>query len=213
MKGDKKTVAPFQLKNGQNQQILPKSQPLKAKAKRADTKSVSEAQKPIPSAVLSSRNALGMYKGKIVQSKIGSIWKASTNVGVTNPNPSAPKMENQRAGNMTRRRSKSVAEMPRCGTQKPAQVRSKSVSDKPAQTSRPAAGSRPTGFSSARPPTRIIPATLTTASSRNTNVAPTMACGNPKPKISETDGKVSKPPASNSISQYRFSMETAEERR
>uniref|UniRef100_A0A3Q0R5K4 Si:ch211-266i6.3 n=1 Tax=Amphilophus citrinellus TaxID=61819 RepID=A0A3Q0R5K4_AMPCI len=159
-------------------------------------------------------NALGLYKGKIVQSKIGSIWKASTNVGA-DPNPSAPKMENQRAGNVARRRSKSVAEMPRCGIQKPAPVRSKSVSDRRPQMSRPAASSRPAGFSSARPPTRIVPATLTIASSRNTTVAPTKASGtqNPKPKISETDKKVSKPPASNAISQYRFTMESAEERR
>ncbi|XP_030602144.1 cytoskeleton-associated protein 2 [Archocentrus centrarchus] len=214
IKGDKTTIAPFQLKNGQNQQILPKSQPLKAKAKQADSRSVCEAQKPVPAAVLSSRNALGLYKGKIVQSKIGSIWKASTNVGA-DPNPSAPKMENQRAGNVARRRSKSVAEMPKCGIQKPAPVRSKSVSDRRPQMSRPAASSRPAGFSSARPPTRIVPATLTIASSRNTTVAPTKASGtqNPKPKISETDKKVSKPPASNAISQYRFTMESAEERR
>uniref|UniRef100_A0A3B4H294 Uncharacterized protein n=1 Tax=Pundamilia nyererei TaxID=303518 RepID=A0A3B4H294_9CICH len=159
------------------QQTLPKSQPLRAKAKQTDTRSVPEAQKPAPAAVSLSRNALGMYKGKIVQSKIGSIWKASA--GMMDPNPSAPKTENQRHG-----------------TQKPAPVRSKSVSDGPAQVSKPAACSRhPAGFSSARPPARIVPATLTTAGSRNTTVAPTKAGGthNPKTQISEPDKKVSKP--------------------
>lgn len=214
IKGEKTSVVPFQLKNGPKQQTLPKSQPLRAKAKQADTRSVSEAQKPVPAAVLSSRNALGMYKGKIVQSKIGSIWKASA--GMMDPNPSAPKTENQRPGKMARRRSKSAAEMQRHGTQKPAPVRSKSVSDGPAQVSKPAASSRPAaGFSSARPPARIVSATLTTAGSRNTTVAPTKAGGthNLKTQISEPDKKVSKPPASNTISQYRFTMETAEERK
>lgn len=214
IKGEKTSVVPFQLKNGPKQQTLPKSQPLRAKAKQTDTRSVPEAQKPAPAAVSLSRNALGMYKGKIVQSKIGSIWKASA--GMMDPNPSAPKTENQRPGKMARRRSKSAAEMQRHGTQKPAPVRSKSVSDGPAQVSKPAASSRrPAGFSSARPPARIAPATLTTAGSRNTTVAPTKAGGthNPKTQISEPDKKVSKPLASNTISQYRFTMETAEERK
>lgn len=179
-----------------------------------DRKIVAEAPKP-PAAVASSKSAPGMYKGKIVQSKIGSIWKSSATMGGADPKPSAPKTERQRVGNVTKIRSKSVADRPGHGTQKPAQTRSKSVLDRPAYMSKPAVTSRPpAGFCSARPPARTVPATLTSTSSRNTK-GPTKGCGtqNSKPKIPVTDKKVNKPPVSSTLSQYRFSMETAEERR
>lgn len=174
-----------------------------------DRKIVAEAPKP-PAAVPSSKSAPGMYKGKIVQSKIGSIWKSSATVGRADPKP-----ESQRVGNATKIRSKSVADVPGHGKQKPAQTRSKSVLDRPAHVSRPAATSRPpAGFCSARPPARTVPATLTSTSSRNTK-GPIKGSGtqNSKPKIPVTDKKVNKPPVSSTLSQYRFSMETAEERR
>uniref|UniRef100_A0A3P8SQ92 Si:ch211-266i6.3 n=1 Tax=Amphiprion percula TaxID=161767 RepID=A0A3P8SQ92_AMPPE len=181
------------------------------------------AEAPKPSAVQSSKFAPGMYKGKVVQSKIGSIWKTSASVGAVDPKPSAPKMGSQ---NMAKRRSKSASEMPGRGTQKPAPTRSKSVSERPAQVSksvseRPAQVSkpgtssrRPAGFCSARP-TRTIPATLTSTSSRNTTAVSTEARGtqNSKSKMPVTDKKVSKPPISSTLSQYRITTETAEERK
>ncbi len=179
-------------------------------------KTVVDAPKPPTAAVPSSKSAPGMYKGKIVQSKIGSIWKSSATVGVADPKPSAPKAESQRVGNVTKIRSKSVADLPLQSTQKPTQTRSKSAVARPAPVSKPAVASRrPAGFYSARPPARTLPATLTSTSSRNTNVALTKRndTQNSKPKIPVTDTKVNKPPVSSSISQYKFTMETAEERR
>ncbi|XP_018547017.1 cytoskeleton-associated protein 2 [Lates calcarifer] len=178
-------------------------------------KIVAEATKP-PATVQSSRSAPGMYKGKIVQSKIGSIWKSSVSVDRADPKPSALKTERQRVGNTTKTRSKSVADLPGHGTQKPAPTRSKSAVDRPAQVSKPTVTSRPpAGFTSARPPARTVPATLSSTSCRNTTVAPSKGSGIQvsKPKISATDKKVNKPPVSSTLSQYRFTMETAEERR
>lgn len=172
-------------------------------------KIVAEAPKPPAAAAPSSKSAPGMYKGKIVQSKIGSIWKSATAVGGADPKPSAPKTAREV---VVKSRSKSVADLSR-GAQKPAQTRSKSVSDRPAQVSKPAVTRRPAGVCSARPPARTVPVTLTSTSSRNTKVAPTKRSGTQKPKIQVTDKKVYKPPVSSARSQYSFTMETAEERR
>jgi len=178
-------------------------------------KIIAEAPKQ-PAAVVPSKSAPGLYKGKIVQSKIGSIWKSNNTVGAADPKPPAPKTEQQRVGNVARKNfSKSVTAMPGRGTQKPALARSKSVSDGPDQLSKPTASSRrPAGFCSARPPTRTVSATLT-ASSRNTTVAPIKASGNQnaKPKVLVADKKVNKPTVSSTLSQYRFTVETAEEKR
>ncbi|XP_068577352.1 cytoskeleton-associated protein 2 [Cebidichthys violaceus] len=177
-------------------------------------KIVAEAPKP-PAAGPSSKSALGMYKGKIVQSKIGSIWKSTATVGGADPKPSAPKTGGQRVGNEMKSRSKSVADMPGRGTRKPVQTRSKSVTDRPAQVTKPAVASCPAGFHSARPPVRTVRTTLASSSSRNTKVAPTKGSGahNSKPRIPVTNKQVNKPPVSSALSQYRFTMETAEERR
>ncbi|XP_029303509.1 cytoskeleton-associated protein 2 [Cottoperca gobio] len=178
-------------------------------------KVVSEAPKP-PADVPSSKSAPGMYKGKIIQSRIGSIWKSTATVGRPDPKPSAAKTEGQTVGNVMKSRSKSTADLPESGTQKPVPTRAKSVLDRPAQVSKPAVTSRPTaGFRSARPPSRTIPATLAGTSSRNAKVAPPKGRGtlNSKPKIPVTAKKVNKPPVSSAHSQYRFTMETAEERR
>uniref|UniRef100_A0A3Q1EI63 Si:ch211-266i6.3 n=1 Tax=Acanthochromis polyacanthus TaxID=80966 RepID=A0A3Q1EI63_9TELE len=234
---DGTSAAPLQLKNNEKEETVAKNDLFKAKPKQAGAKSTSaEALKkvkivqrdgkaetvkhkkmvteaPKPSTVQSSKPAPGMYKGKIIQSKIGSIWKTSASVGAVDPKPSAPKMGSQ---NIAKCRSKSASEMPGRGTQKPAPSRSKSVSERPAQVSKPGTNScRPAGFCSARPPTRTIPATLTSASTRNTTAAPTKASGtqNLKPKIPVTDKQVSKPPVSSTLSQYRVTMETAEERK
>ena len=176
-------------------------------------KIVAEAPKPPTAAAPSSKPAPGMYKGRVVQSKIGSIWKSATAVGVAEPRPSAPKTEGQKV--VMKSRSKSVADLSR-GAQKPAQVRSKSVSERPAQVSKPAVTTRrPVGVCSARPPARTVPVTLPSTSSRNTKVAPTKRSGiqTQKPKIQVTDRKVYKPPVSSARSQYSVTMETAEERR
>nr|XP_020486868.1 cytoskeleton-associated protein 2-like isoform X1 [Labrus bergylta] len=176
-------------------------------------KMVAEAPKP-PAAVTSSKPAPGTYKGRIVQSKIGSIWRSSVAVGAVDPKPSAPKTEIQRVGNVTKIRSKSAVDALGNGTQKPVPLRS--VSEKPALVSkRPVTSRPPAGFRSARPPVRTIPATLTSTSTRNTKVAPIKASGglNSKLKVSVTDRKLNKPPVSSTISQYRLNVESAEERR
>lgn len=176
-------------------------------------KIVAEAPKP-PAAVPSSKSAPGMYKGKIVQSKIGSIWKSTTSISELDTKPSAPKTQGQRVGNVTKCRSKSVADLPGYSMQKPVPTSSKSALDRHAQVSKPALFSRPpAGFRSARPPARTAPATLASTSSRNTKVAPTKGTSTQNSKISVTDKKVNKPPVSSALSQYRFNMETAEERR
>ncbi|XP_042355120.1 cytoskeleton-associated protein 2 [Plectropomus leopardus] len=177
-------------------------------------KIVAEAPKP-QAALPSSKSAPGMYKGKIVQSKIGSIWKSTSSLGAADPKPSAPKTEGQRGGNVTKHRSKSVVDLTRHVAQKPVPTRSKSVSDRSAQVSKPAVTSRPpAGFHSARPAARTLPATQASTTSRNTKVAPIKRSEtqNSKPKVTATEKKVNKP-VSSAQSQYRFTVETAEERR
>ncbi|XP_038563790.1 cytoskeleton-associated protein 2-like isoform X2 [Micropterus salmoides] len=178
-----------------------------------DKRIVAEAPKP-PAAVPLSKPPPGMYKGKIVQSKIGSIWKSSATVSGADLKPSAPRTESKLVGNLTKIRSKSVADLPGHGTQRTTQTRSKSVLDR--QMSKPAATSHPpAGFYSARPPARTVPATLTSTSSRNTKVAPTQRRGtqNSKSKIPVNDKKVNKIPVPSTLSHYKFTVETAEERR
>lgn len=175
------------------------------------------AEAPKPPATVSSKSALGMYKGKIVQSKIGSIWKSGATAGEADPKSSAPKTESQRVGNLSKSRPKSVTDLPGRGIQNPksAPTRTKSVSDGSATVSKPAVTRRPAaGFHSALPPARTIPATLKVPSTRNATRMPPRGRGteNSKPKIPNTD-KVNKPPVSSTLSKYRFTMDTAEERR
>ncbi|KAM6907567.1 cytoskeleton-associated protein 2 [Xenentodon cancila] len=180
-------------------------------------KTVREAPKP-PAAVSSSKPAPGMYKGKVVQSKIGSIWKSSDTVASADLKPSGPKKEQKMVGSVAKNSvPKSAAEMSGRGRgiQNSATTRYKSVSDRSVQVPKSTANThRPAGVCSARPPTRTIPAASVTAGPRNTNVAALRPSGNQgaKPKAPVTD-KVKKPAASSSLSQYRLSMETAEERR
>ncbi|XP_030009244.1 cytoskeleton-associated protein 2 [Sphaeramia orbicularis] len=172
-------------------------------------KLAAEAPKP-PTAAPSSKPAPGMYKGRIIQSKIGSIWKSSSSLNSEDAKPSAPKTTNQRVGNLTKSRITPAAG---CSTQKPVPPRSKTVSDgatKPA--SRPVASRPPTGFSSARPPTRTVP---TAIRSRNATAGPTKRCGTliSKPTIPATDRKASKPPVCSTLSQYRRAAETEEQKK
>ncbi|XP_037126447.1 cytoskeleton-associated protein 2 isoform X2 [Syngnathus acus] len=150
-----------------------------------------------PAAATSSKVVPGMYKGKIVESKIGSIWKSSATARKADSKPAAPKTDNQKVADLTRRRSKSVADVPGRQFLKPAPPRSKSQLDGRAQASKAASTARPWTSST-------VPATLKT--SRNTTVAPT------KPKIAVTDQKVKRPPVTSTLSQYRCT-ETTEERR
>lgn len=231
IKAGKTSATPFQLKSNKKEETLARNVPLKAQARQAATKSTSgqavltekavkerktatEAPKP-PAAAPSLKPAPGLYKGKIVQSKIGSIWKTSAAQGGADPKLSAPKIQSHRTGNITKMRSKSVADLPGNGKQKPAQMRSQSALDQPALVPMAAVSSRPpAGLRCARPAARTIPVTLTSTSSRNPK-GPTKGSGtlNSKPKIPVTDKKVNKPPVSSTLSQYRFNMETAEERR
>lgn len=179
------------MKLGEKQETWTKPVPLKTKTKQLDTTSsralnkVNTVQKDRKEAAstdvktIASKppsaappiSAPGMYKGKIVESKIGSIWKANARAA-----------ESQSTGNVAKSRSRSVSELPRCGTQKPA--------------------SRPT-VTSCRP-VSTVPLT----------VAPTKASGSQvsKTNISVTD-KVNMPPVTSKLSQYRLTMETAEQRR
>lgn len=254
IKREKPSAPPFQLKSNKKEETLAITGSLKAKEKRAETRStealkktvqlnkrgagvtdvkprqthsqtffseqavkhrkmVQEASKP-PAAVPSSRPAPGMYKGKIVQSKIGSIWKSSTSISDADPKPSAPKIESKSVGYVAKSRSKSVTDHVRRDVHKPAPTRSKSVSERPVKVSKPSITSRPPAvFRSARPPARAVPATLTNTGTRNVKVAATKGSQISKPKVPVTDRKVNKPPVSSTISQYRLHMETTEERR
>ncbi|XP_037544077.1 cytoskeleton-associated protein 2 [Nematolebias whitei] len=158
-----------------------------------------QASKP-PAAALSSKSAPGMYKGRVVQSKIGSIWKSSSAVGTAEPKPLAPRSESQRVGVMAKNhRSLSVAGH---SVHRPAPMRSKSVSDKPAQVTKAGAGnSCPAG-----PPTRTVSATAASARPKTTTAAPNKS-------RREENTKVNKPAASSTRRQYRFTVETAEEKR
>ncbi|KAG7222817.1 hypothetical protein INR49_016069 [Caranx melampygus] len=174
-------------------------------------KIVAEAPKP-PTAVQPPKSAPGMYKGKIVQSKIGSIWKSSTSVDKLDVKLTATKMASQRIGNAAKGRSKSVSDLAGHGTQRLASTTSKMVVRGPAQVSKPPVTSRPpAGFYSARPPTRTVPATLTSTCYKSTSLA--SRTRDPKPKIPVAEKKVNKPPVSSTLSQYRFTKETAEEKR
>lgn len=166
----------------------------------------------LPAAQQSSKSTPGMYKGKIVQSKIGSIWKSTATLGGADSKPSAPKTGGQRVINVTKSRSTSVTDLSVHGTRKPAQTRSKSVMDGAPQVSKPAV-SRAAGFHSARPPARTLATTLASASSRNVRVASTKGSGIQSSKILVTNKQVDKPPVSSALSQYRFTIETAEEKR
>uniref|UniRef100_A0A1A8VC67 Cytoskeleton associated protein 2 n=1 Tax=Nothobranchius furzeri TaxID=105023 RepID=A0A1A8VC67_NOTFU len=159
-----------------------------------------------PTAAPSSKSALGTYKGRVVQSKIGFLWKSSDSLSTADPKPQNPQSENV----AKKSRSQSAALVSRHGLQNPALIRSKSVSDKPVlATKASSVNGRRAGVCSGQPPAR----TVTSARSRNTNVAPVDPRGNQKPKVPAVDKEVHKPAVTSTLSQYRCSMETAEERR
>ncbi|KAK2828848.1 hypothetical protein Q5P01_019882 [Channa striata] len=131
----------------------------------------------------------------------------------TDSKSSVVKTESQMAGNVAKGRSKYVTSVP--GTHKHESARSKPVVSKSTLISKPTVTScPPTAICSSHPLAKTLPPTQTSTISRSTAVVPTKGSGtqNSRVKIPVKD-KVNKPPVSSSFSQYRFSMETAEERR
>lgn len=183
-------------------------------------KLVAEVPKP-SAAVPPTKSAPGMYKGRVVQSKIGAIWKSNLSLAGDDQKPTAkpsvPKVESRTGGKLMTVRSKSVADLPRRGMQSLQSQRSKSVCNGPPPASKRTVTTRPaptTGLRSAIPPSRSISATV--ASSRNATVLPkAKGTQNIKPNKLPvgTDKKVIKPAVTSTISHFKGSVETAEERR
>lgn len=148
---------------------------------------------PVPPSTAPSK--LGVYKGKVVQSKIGSIWKTSTKAcsaetkTTTTTKPSTIKAKVRNVKNDVQ--STSAAR--------------RQVSQRPAQVVRSAV----TGSLPAIPPAKLVHSKITTTAPRNHKKATLNE--NSKPSIVRTE-KVNKPAPSN-LSQYRLTIETAEERR
>lgn len=146
---------------------------------------------PAPPATAPSK--LGVYKGKVVQSKIGAIWKTSTTACSAGTKPSTVKAKIPSVKNDVQSTSVAAAAARRPAVEKPAQ----------------AARSGVTGRPPARPPTRPVHSKITNTVPRNSKKAPSNE--NSKPSIVRPE-KVNKPASSN-LSQYRLTKETAEERR
>ena len=158
-----------------------------------------------------TKPAPGLYKGKVIQSKIGSIWKTSVvaNEGDKKPTarPSTAKVESRRVDHLSKRLTMSVADLPCRADHKPKSTRSKSVSDGPLPVPKRPVTSRPTTALRTAPPphrsTRPAPpisakTSVMTKETENRNVR---------------DKKVYQPSVSSSLSQYRVPMESAAERR
>uniref|UniRef100_A0A8C9TI91 Si:ch211-266i6.3 n=1 Tax=Scleropages formosus TaxID=113540 RepID=A0A8C9TI91_SCLFO len=193
-------------------------------------KLVAEVTKP--HATMPPKATLGTYKGRVVPSKINSFRRKPADDGEpaakAGEKPLVPMAETlKKPGNVRRERTKSAASIP--GPLKPStalQRRPKSTSDKTAQpvikpagttviksaisgaqklassVNHPAAGT--SAVVSAGPGCRIFPATL------NQKGLPPGG----KPRVAAVaNEKTKKLSGSSTVSQYRVSMETAEERR
>ncbi|KPP73630.1 hypothetical protein Z043_107270 [Scleropages formosus] len=193
-------------------------------------KLVAEVTKP--HATMPPKAILGTYKGRVVPSKINSFRRKPADDGEpaakAGEKPLVPMAETlKKPGNVRRERTKSAASIP--GPLKPStalQRRPKSTSDKTAQpvikpagttvmksaisgaqklassVNHPAAGT--SAVVSAGPGCRIFPATL------NQKGLPPGG----KPRVAAVaNEKTKKLSGSSTVSQYRVSMETAEERR
>lgn len=159
-----------------------------------DNKIIEEV--PAPPATAPSK--LGVYKGKVVQSKIGAIWKTSTTACSAETKPSTIKAKIPNVKNDAQSTSVAAAAARSRAVQKPAQVARSAV------TGRPPAQCFP-----ARPPTRPVHSKISNTVPRNSKKATSNE--NSKPSTLRAE-KVNKP-ASSSLSEYRLTMETAEERR
>ncbi|TKS83671.1 Cytoskeleton-associated protein 2 [Collichthys lucidus] len=173
-----------------------------------------------PAAAPSSKSAPGMYKGKIIESKIGSIWKSSATVSTTGPKP-----ESQRGGKVTQTGStwKSSATVSRTGP-KPESQKVGKVTQTGSTWKSSATGSR-TG---PKPESQRVGKVAQTGSTWKSSATLSRAGFKPEsqrvgrvtkiisadlPKIPATDKKVNRPVVSSTLSQYRMTAETAEERR
>ena len=155
-----------------------------------------------------TKPAPGLYKGKVVQSKIGSIWKSSVDKdGDQKPTarPSTAKVESRKVDNLSKRLSMSATHLPCRADHKPKSTKSRSVSDGPLPVpKRLVTGRPPTALRTAPPP------------QRPTRPAPPSSARNSvMTKETETvrNKKVNLPSVSSSLSQYRVPMESAAERR
>lgn len=151
-------------------------------------KPVGETPK-LPPASQPPKPAPGTYKGRIVESKIGSIWKSSAPVRNKDQKSTTQSSTNQKAGNgVTSAAGRGISASMR--------------SVKPTVST----------FSSVRPPARSVP---TTTRPRNATVAQNRRCGTliAKPKVPVTDTKANKPPVTSTVRQYRANSETEEEKR
>lgn len=199
-------------------------------------KLVEEAQKP-PSTV-PPKPIPGTYKGRVVKSKIDCFRRPPSGeektAEATFAKPSIPKSK-PKTGTLSKVRSQSVTTLPSSSRPRPQpnlSSRTKSVSDaqlnvvtKPVQRT---ISQRQIPFkapSSARPtvprPAAIPPqpAPVTTARPASTKVTsfirkkePVVQSNKPKPVAAAVEQKPNRP-ASNTISQYKVRVETAEERR
>lgn len=172
----------------------PRNQAILREQVGKDNKIIDEI--PVPPSTAPSK--LGVYKGKVVQSKIGSIWKTSTTgclaetkttTTTTTTKPSTIKAKVRNVKNDVQ----STSAAPRQASQRPAQVARSAV----------------TGSLPAIPSAKLVHSKITTTAPRNHKKATLNE--NSKPSIVRTE-KVNKPASSN-LSQYRLTIETAEERR
>jgi len=206
-------------------------------------KKILEAAKPQPPQPHAhAKPTAGLYKGKVIQSKVGSFRTPSVIAGEGDPRPVAKPataiVQRRRVNHATKRRSLSVTELPgHTETQKPKPkpARSNSVSDVPCQApKRPTVAARPpTALRSTPlppPPRASRPAAApvsarTGAAGRGTETkvasrpaaAPVSARTGAAGRGTETkvvgEKRVSKPSLSSSLSQYRVPVESNEERR
>ncbi|XP_023680419.2 cytoskeleton-associated protein 2 [Paramormyrops kingsleyae] len=197
-------------------------------------KLVAEVAKP--HAVGPPKSIPGTYKGRVVQSKVSSFWKLaggdSEAAAKVPAKPVAAKAGITKSGNLTRGRAMSTAAAAPSKPQVQKMAlppRSKSVPHKPPQPpanknagntipkptapkpQRPAPGLEsllkgPAVGALARPGSRKAPGTLR-------RKEPILSV-KPRPLgVAATEKKAPKPPTASSTSQYRVTMETAEERR
>lgn len=172
-------------------------------------KRIAEAPKP-PSTVL-SKPALGTYKGRIVESKIGCLWKSGSHVeGMEQKGRTTSKpldVERQKI------RSKSVANLQGRDIQRQRiqPARSKSVSDRLPNISNHRATAHSIVSHSADTARNMAPALP--SSRKSSVICKVKETENLKNKMPVTTDKVLKRPVTSSLTQYRISTEAAEERR
>lgn len=208
----KQTAAPFQVKASTNTSVKTFLKDAAADKQPARNKAILGEQvgkdNKITEGILgppaTAPSKLGVYKGKVIQSKIGAIWKTSTTAlsaetkpTTTTTKPSTIKAKIPNVKNGVRSTSAAAAApIWRPAVQRPAQVPRSAVTCR---------------YPAPRPPPSARP-----VHSKMTNTAPRLhkkptINENFKPSITRAE-KVNKPASSN-LSQYRLTTETAEERR